>query len=238
MVGDRVLIVEDHQLLAQAIAMALTDRGLQVQLADPATLDETVATVDAGTLVLLDLRLGGGRDGSSAIAPLVERGAGVVVVTGTSDPVALARALEAGALTIVTKQQPFDDLVSAVLAVRAGDVPTVDARYHDVVRIAHARRAEQEAARSVLERLSEREAEVLDQLCAGRSAQEIAAAAGVSLTTVRAQIRAVLAKLDVRSQLQAVARAHELRRQAAGRRSHQERHSAADEDQPRRHRQF
>lgn len=238
MAGDGVLIVEDHRLLAQAVAMALTDRGLQVRLADPTALDEAVATVEEGTLVLLDLRLGGGRDGGRAIAPFVRRGARVVVVTGTSDPIALARALEAGALTIVAKQQPFADLVDAVLAVRAGDVPAVDPRYHDVVQVARARRAEQDAARAVLARLSERETEVLDQLCDGRSAQEIAAAAGVSLTTVRAQIRAVLAKLDVRSQLQAVARAHELRRRAAGRRPRPERDPAGREDQPRPHRQF
>lgn len=218
MAGDGILIVEDHRLLAQAVAMALADRGLEVRLLDPAALDEAVATVSPGTLVLLDLRLGGGRDGGSAIAPLVDRGARVVVVTGTSDPVSLGRALEAGALTIVAKNQPFADLVSAVLAVQAGEVPTVDARYRDAVRAAHTRRAEQEAARAVLDRLSARESEVLDQLCDGRSAHEIAAAAGVSMSTVRAQIRAVLAKLGVRSQLQAVARAHELRHRAAGRR--------------------
>lgn len=217
MAGDGILIVEDHRLLAQAVAVALADRGLQARLLDPAALDEAVATVSPGTLVLLDLRLGGGRDGGSAIAPLVDRGARVVVVTGTSDPVALGRALEAGALTIVAKNQPFADLVEAVLAVAAGKAPPIDPKYRDAVRAAHARRAEQEAARAVLDRLSGRESEVLGQLCDGRSAQEIANAAGVSLTTVRAQIRAVLTKLEVRSQLQAVARAHELRRRAAGR---------------------
>lgn len=217
MAGDSILIVEDHRLLAQAVALALADRGLQVRLVDPGALDDVVATVAPGALVLLDLRLGRGRDGGTAIGPLVDRGARVVVVTGTSDPLALGRALEAGALTIVDKHQPFADLVSAILAVRAGEVPPVDPRHRDAVRAAHARRAEQDAARSVLDRLSVREGEVLDELCDGRSAQEIATAAGVSLTTVRAQIRAVLAKLGVRSQLQAVARAHELRRRATGR---------------------
>lgn len=218
MVGDGIVIVEDHRLLAQTLALALADRGLQVRVVDPAALDDAVAAVTPGTLVLLDLRLGGGRDGGLAIRPLVDRGARVVVVTGTSDPLALARALESGALTIVAKHQPFADLVSTVLAVRAGEVPALDARYQDVVQAAHARQVEQEAARSVLDRLSARESEVLAHLCDGRSAQEIATAAGVSLTTVRAQIRAVLAKLGVRSQLQAVARAHELRGRVAGRR--------------------
>jgi DNA-binding NarL/FixJ family response regulator len=42
----------------------------------------------------------------------------------------------------------------------------------------------------------------------GRSAAEIAASSFVSLATVRSQIRAILQKLDVTSQLAAVAAAH------------------------------
>ena len=219
--GDGVLIIEDHRLLAQAVATALADHGIRAQGVDPGDLDAAVASVPAGTLVLLDLRLGEGRDGGRAIRPLVDRGARVVVVTGTTDALALGRALDAGAVTVVDKHQPFTELVETVLAIRAGTLPSTDARRQEILRAAAERRADQEAAGAVLDRLSGRESEVLEQLCQGRSAQEIAAAAGVSLTTVRAQIRSVLTKLGARSQLQAVARAHELRRRAAGRRSRQ-----------------
>jgi two-component system nitrate/nitrite response regulator NarL len=215
--GDGVLIVEDHVLLAQAVAAALADHGVPAQLIAPAELDAAVSAVRPGTLVLLDLRLGGGRDGGQAVAPLVEGGATVVVVTGTSDPTALARALEDGAATVVHKHQPFSDLVATVLAVRAGGVPASEHRRRAIMRAAAAQRAERDSATAVLERLSPRESEVLDRLCEGLNAMEIAALAGVSLATVRAQIRSVLAKLEVSSQLQAVARAHQLRNAARGR---------------------
>lgn len=215
--SDSILIVEDHALLAQAVGAVLADHGVTTRLIDPAELDDVVATVAPGTVVLLDLRLGGGRDGGRAVGPLVERGARVIVVTGTSDPVALGQALQAGALTVVDKRQPFADLVANVLAVRAGDLPTACGRHHEILAAAAERKREQDAAGAVLERLTTRETEVLDQLCDGYSAQEIASSAGVSLTTVRAQIRSVLAKLGVRSQLQAVARAHQLRPLAHGR---------------------
>ncbi|GEN79043.1 response regulator transcription factor [Actinotalea fermentans] len=214
MVGDSVLIVEDHQLLAQAVAAALVDEGLQPRLVDPAELDEVIPTVERGTLVLLDLRLGHGRDGTRAVAPLTQRGARVVVVTGTTDPVPLAHALESGALAIVDKHQPFTDLVSAIVTIRSGEGPVQDERRAAILAAAARRRAEQASATALLGRLSSREQDVLDHLCQGLSAQEIAQDAGVSLTTVRAQIRSVLVKLGVRSQLQAVARAHDLRRQA------------------------
>ena len=57
------------------------------------------------------------------------------------------------------------------------------------------------------QQLSQRERDVLDALVDGRSANTIAAMSFVSITTVRSQIRSVLQKLDVNSQLEAVAAA-------------------------------
>jgi DNA-binding NarL/FixJ family response regulator len=58
------------------------------------------------------------------------------------------------------------------------------------------------------ERLTMREREVLAALVDGLSAEEIAETQFVALTTVRSQIRSVLQKLGVRSQLAAVAHAN------------------------------
>jgi DNA-binding NarL/FixJ family response regulator len=60
-------------------------------------------------------------------------------------------------------------------------------------------------AQANFERLTQREAIVLGALVDGLTADEIAGAHFVALTTVRSQIRAVLHKLGVRSQLAAVA---------------------------------
>jgi DNA-binding NarL/FixJ family response regulator len=81
--------------------------------------------------------------------------------------------------------------------------------------IATARRltAERGALTTKLDRLSHREREVLAMLAQGRRAQAVAEHFVVSLATVRTQIRAVLAKLEVSSQLEAVA----LYRKATGR---------------------
>jgi DNA-binding CsgD family transcriptional regulator len=53
-------------------------------------------------------------------------------------------------------------------------------------------------------RLSPREREVLDQLAQGRRAVDIASRSMVSISTVRAQIRTILATLEVSTQLEAV----------------------------------
>ncbi len=69
-------------------------------------------------------------------------------------------------------------------------------------------RAGQRRALSPFERLTLRERRVLAALREGMSTEEIADQHYVALTTVRSQIRAVLQKLGVRSQLAAVAHAN------------------------------
>lgn len=215
--GDGVLIVDDHRLLAQALAAALGDRGIRAEVPDLGCLPDVVAGVTPGTVVLLDLVLDGGRDGGALVTPLRERGARVLVVTGSGDVVRMAQALRNGAVAVLEKGQPFDALVDAVAAVRRGACVGDPARRQAILRAADERRAEQESAARVLGRLTPRESAVLDDLCRGRSPEEIARADQVALSTVRAQIRAVFAKLGVRSQLQAVARAHALRGRIARR---------------------
>jgi DNA-binding NarL/FixJ family response regulator len=59
--------------------------------------------------------------------------------------------------------------------------------------------------------LTTREREVLGALMQGKSADTIAEESVVSVATIRTQIRSILAKLGVNSQLAAVARAQEVR---------------------------
>ena len=80
-------------------------------------------------------------------------------------------------------------------------------------------RAQQEQARAVerrLSRLTDRERAVLERLARGRRAQSIADEFQVSLATTRTQIRAVLHKLEVNGQLEAVALINEHRRAMHG----------------------
>jgi DNA-binding NarL/FixJ family response regulator len=70
---------------------------------------------------------------------------------------------------------------------------------------ARARDAERREVVAKLARLTPREREVLAELARGRRAQAVADHYVVSLATVRTQIRSVLSKLEVGSQLEAVA---------------------------------
>jgi len=72
-------------------------------------------------------------------------------------------------------------------------------------------RAAERARLAPFERLTTRERIVLGALMDGASAEEIAKSSFVSLATVRSQIRSILEKLSVHSQVAAVALAHRLR---------------------------
>jgi len=209
-VTDRVLVVEDHLLLAQLLVAALRERGLDAAVAPSTGPEDVLGATGPGVLVLLDLHLGDGRDGSRLVGALRAAGARVLVLTGSHDMLAVARALDEGAIDVLDKTRPFDELVDAVTSALAGPEPHDPASHYRIVQAARGRSARRAAAQEVLGRLTRREREVLDSLVRGAAAEEIALESVVSLATVRSQIRGVLDKLGVHSQLAAVARARAL----------------------------
>lgn len=86
--STRLVIVEDHELLATSLALALRQWGLEAQTVDGPTADAIVETVRglAPILVLLDLDLGPALgSGLDLIRPLVEAGGRVVMITAMVD---------------------------------------------------------------------------------------------------------------------------------------------------------
>jgi DNA-binding NarL/FixJ family response regulator len=105
----------------------------------------------------------------------------------------------------VSKNAPFPALLSAVRAAQEGRPAMAGDRRERLVALSRQRGAERAELNAKLAKLSQREGEVLAQLAQGRRAQAVADHFVVSLATVRTQIRAVLTKLEVSSQLEAAA---------------------------------
>lgn len=211
-----VLVIDDHELLSATLVFALCAKGFDAHrcpVVEPGSVPPQLGDYQPG-LVLLDLDLGLGSngerlDGADLVGPLCAHGWSVLVVTGSTDLDRLAAAAAAGAAGWVFKSAPFDQLVHIASEVAKGrtllspaERAALTARYRE-------RRAERQASQVRLERLSSREWEVLDRLTVGRQAAAIAEEFVTSLATVRAQIRSILAKLEVGSQLAAVALAHQ-----------------------------
>lgn len=199
----RVLVVEDHPLLAESLRICLDGAGHTTTVAPVDGPEAVLAAASEAQpdVVLLDVDLGEGiGDGVVLVEPLAAMGATVVVVSGTTEPARVGAFVERGAAGFVHKGRSLDELQAAVVRALDGRPLLSDAERR-------ALRQDLEAARRRLapfDRLSPREADVLVRLMDGRSVAEIAASAYVSEGTVRSQIRSILVKLGVNSQLQAV----------------------------------
>ena len=207
----RVLIVEDHAVLADGLAQALAEEGFTVAVVDGPSEEAIIrAAADAcADVVLLDLVLG---DAIGLTLPLIEplrsTGAEVLVLTGATDPVLLGQSLEAGACGVVGKTAAFDVVLERVGRAIRHERTMPIAEREALLAALRERRARDRARLEPFESLSPREQAVLGELMDGSSAEQIAESSYVSTATVRSQIRAVLSKLSVHSQVAAVARAH------------------------------
>lgn len=206
-----VLIVDDHDLFALSLSTLLERHGLTVDATHPSSLEGLLSSVDESTpdVVLLDLHLGD-EVGLSlpAVRPLHERGIKVLVVSATRDLVEIGACLEAGASGFLSKSCAVDELLGAVRRLLDGEA-AIEADqmglYLDELRVYRNRRT---AIERPFRNLSKREQHVLRLLCEGLSVQVISSREHVSVATVRTQVKAILQKLDVGSQLEAVAAAH------------------------------
>lgn len=208
----RVSIIERHRLLVDGLGAVLEAEGFEVDPVDVGDRDpaEIVSAATAGRprLVLLALDLGGGADGADLVAPLRACGARVLVVTGIEDPTRHDRAVAQGAVAVLAKTLKLADILLAVRDVADGR-ELMSSAERSACRRRDARAApERRRELQGLEMLSPGEAQVLANLVAGHCVNDIAGRRHVRPSTVRAQVRSILVKLGVSSQLQAVALAH------------------------------
>jgi DNA-binding NarL/FixJ family response regulator len=210
--GDTpVLVIDDHELFSTTLTMALRTQGLdarRIPVADLIAVAEGPA-VGAG-LVVLDLDLGRDdqgtyRHGADFVSRLRERNWSVLVVSGSVDEPGTAAAIAGGAIGSVPKSSSFDVLLRTVVSATRGEAVMSEVEHREWMDLHRRYLARERELSRRLGRLSRREREVLELLAEGLRAAGIAERLVVSMPTVRTQIRSILTKLEVSSQLEAVA---------------------------------
>ena len=204
----RVLLVDDHHLLTQALSMGLEQRAVEVAIAELGSTEQVLeqAARHRPDVVLLDLDLGGAiGNGELLVGPLVDLGLRVIVVSATTTAGRFGAALELGASGVLAKSTGFADLLDAVVAGAEGREVISAERRRELLSDLHRTRNARNSDLTALDRLSETERGVLDSLVSGLSVGRIATDRFVAESTVRSQVRAILQKLGVNSQLEAVA---------------------------------
>lgn len=195
-----VLVVDDHRLMAESLATALsTEPDLEV-VGVAGTSQEAVDLVRSQQpgVVLMDFRLPDA-DGASAAAEVrdVDPDTRVVMISGHTDDDALNRAIDAGCSGFIHKTADLNTVVDAVRRAHSGE-PVFSAA--DLSRLVRQLRGEPAIGGD----LTRREREVLQLLAEGATTEALAQQLYISKHTARSHVRNILGKLDAHSKLEAV----------------------------------
>jgi DNA-binding CsgD family transcriptional regulator len=141
-------------------------------------------------------------DSGSTQPPTVLAVSGVLVCVGSSNSLNVLITFANQGATVLNQAAPFLILVQAVEEALLSETgPETDRNQVDEL-------LRRQAEAVALDSLTPAEGDALQGLMTGLTAAQIAARSHRSINTVRSQIRAVLAKLGVQTQLTAVAIAH------------------------------
>jgi DNA-binding NarL/FixJ family response regulator len=186
-----VLVVDPRPLFAQGVAAALQVDSSRVRVIDPDAVRDVPIGPGVAAVALAC------NDARGVVTTLTARGRRVIAY-GRAGTAAAAEAVGAGAVGVVPDHSDASVMRMAVDAALHGAIafpamvrPGVGAHQLDVFAL-----------------LTRREREVLVGLLSGLKPSDIAERDFVSVVTVRNQVQMILTKLNVHSQLEAVAAAH------------------------------
>ena len=209
----RTVIVEEKLLFAEALDIALSREGLDVTRVTPGLYRSTSTLLTAilrlrPTIALVDVDLDDTGLGRRLVTPLCRSGVAVVAMTATADDARWGQCLRHGARAVLPMTCTMRDVVTTVRLVSAGRPAIERPERERLVADYHREKAAIQVLRRSLDQLTNRERVVLGHLRDGLTVSEIAAYSCVSESTVRTQVKSILAKLGVTSQVAAVGAAH------------------------------
>lgn len=126
----------------------------------------------------------------------------ILMLTAYEDSDKIFKSLLAGASGYLLKRTPQSEIMQAIADVYRGNSPMTGHIARKVVQYFNARGVTE----NEIEKLSNREREVLDRLAEGIAYKEIADHLGLSIDTIRMHIKGIYSKLHVHSRGEAVAK--------------------------------
>jgi DNA-binding NarL/FixJ family response regulator len=198
----RVLLVDDHAVIRQALRLLLESRPEIVVVGDAENGRDAIRAVEESQpdVVLMDVVMPGlnGIEATRHIRRLAAA-ARVVMLSGFVDEDQIVDALRAGASGYLLKTSDIAELVLAIQTVDRGNTyySSQLSDGFDLTELAF--QAHRRSSRRGLEMLTSREREVLQLVAEGNSNQDNAAQLEISIKTVEAHKAHITSKLHVRS---------------------------------------
>lgn len=206
-VVERVSIIDDHPLVRDGLRSVVTVAFDGCEIAEASSLEEAIALLEKQSnfdLVLLDLNMPDVKrlDGLRLLRqrfPILP----VAMVSGSFDWMVVQEAMSVGAAGFIPKSMKRSAIVSALHRIASGEIYLPES-------VGEGPGASEEAGEILrrIDSLTPHQRMVLGHLVNGRLNKQIAHDLGVSMTTVKAHVSAILQKLGVFSRTQAVIKAN------------------------------
>lgn len=201
----RVLLVEDHAVVRQALATTFEQEDDFEVVAQAGSLAEARQLLQDIDVAVIDLGLPDGYGGE-----LIEDmhsatpDAQALVLTASLDHAQVARGVQSGAAAVINKTAPLGDVITSVRRLRAGETLLPVDGVVELLRFAERHGKQEHDDRQAIAQITPRELEVLQALADGLDSKAIAGRLHISVRTEQNHVASILAKLGVHSRLQAI----------------------------------
>lgn len=209
----RVAVVDDQALVRGGFAMVLGHQEDIEVVAEAGTGLEAieVARTHRPDVILMDIRMPDmdGLEATTQIVADADWPVRVLILTTFDPDEYVYRALRAGASAFVLKDIPPAELVTAVRTVADGGALLAPSITRRLIGRFTQRLAVDTAVSGRLERLTDREHEVMVEIAHGANNAEISEKLFIGAATVKTHVSSILTKLGLRDRAQAVVFAYE-----------------------------
>ncbi|SHM70973.1 two component transcriptional regulator, LuxR family [Roseovarius litoreus] len=191
----RILLADDHTLIAQAVASVLMENGL-FTVDTVENLPDAISAMTDGPrydLVMLDLRMPGVK-GLDSLKRVIDLGtaARITLFTANADRHIVKRAIELGVHGVIQKTMPLNSLESVLRLILSGQTFLPSSVIEAPVNGSDG------------DELTEIELLILKFAAEGMTNKSIASQVGLNETTVKMHMRAICRKLKASNRVQAV----------------------------------
>jgi DNA-binding NarL/FixJ family response regulator len=201
----RILIVDDHPIVREGLTAVLSNKpGLQV-CGEAATIVEALSLIDTQhpDLAIIDLSLSDG-SGLDLIKRIKAHNVPtkMLVLSMSDESLYAERALRAGAMGFLNKQEAREKLINAIRQVLDGKIfvsPAINNRLLQQVMV-----GKQPLEQSPVTALSDRELEVFELIGQGLGSHEIAQRLHLGVKTIETHRQRIRAKLDLRNSVELI----------------------------------
>jgi len=194
----RVLIVDDHSVVRNGLKKILEDQPDEIAFGEAETAPEAIALVreQDWDIVILDISLGGGRNGLDTLKEMkqIRPRLRVLILTMHAEEQYARRAFKAGAAGYVTKDSPRAELLEAIKRILSGAKYISPALAEKLIEY-----IDNDTALSAHEILSDREFQVLRLIASGKTVTEIAELLSLSDKTISTYRARILEKMRMKT---------------------------------------